>query len=63
MNNVWEYFLLSLCATFIGVSIYEWIKSERDERQWRKILEAEKDGGLNPTFTYRLVRDERSERE
>ena len=48
-------------SAFTAVTLYEWVKAERDERQWRKMIEEEADLGA-PTFTYRLVREERSDR-
>lgn len=55
------YFLITVIAVFLGVSIYSWMKAEWDERQWRKIIDEEMS---MPRFTYRMVReDDGSERE
>lgn len=61
----WEvvlYFVTTVLAVVIGTALYEWVRAERDEREWRKILEEEMKYGVE-TPLYRLVRDEKSDRE
>lgn len=60
--NLLLYFLMTIAGAFLAISVYEWIKAERDERQWRKLMQEELDAGI-PTVHYRLVRDDRSDRE
>lgn len=54
-------FLGMVVATFLGVAIYTWVKAERDERAWRKLMEEEQPSWDVPR--YRMVMDERSDRE
>ena len=56
------YFVTTVLAVVVGIALYEWVKAERDEREWRKILEEEMKYGVE-TPLYRLVRDEKSDRE
>lgn len=61
----WEvvlYFVTTVLAVVIGTALYEWVRAERDEREWRKIIEEEMKYGAD-TPLYRLVRDEKSDRE
>jgi hypothetical protein len=43
-------------AAFAAVAAYAWLKSEWDERQWRRIMQEEL--GM-PRFTYRMVMDDK----
>lgn len=61
MNEIVLGFIVGISSTFAGVSIYEWLKAERDERVYRRIMEDEARQGTNPPM-YRLVMDERSDR-
>lgn len=54
-------FLGVIVGCFLAVALYEWVKAERDERTWRRIMEEEMD---SPDYTYyRLVRDDRRDSE
>lgn len=60
--TVLAYVLLGFSSCFAAVSIYDWLKAERDERVWRRIMEDEARDGTRPPI-YRMVMDERSDRE
>lgn len=53
-------FLMVLVGSFLAITLYNWVKAERDERLWRRMLEDEQH---EEGVFYRLVRDERSDRE
>lgn len=57
MTNIWAYFLVSLCGTYLAITLYNWVKAERDEREWRKLLAEEMNESGSNAPIYRLVRD------
>lgn len=56
-------FFTVLLACVVGIALYNWIRAELDEREWRRILKEE--GGFEGMQTYRLVatEDKDSDRE
>jgi DMSO reductase anchor subunit len=56
-------FFTVLLGCVAGIAIYNWIRAELDEREWRRILKEE--GGFEGLHTYRLVatEDKDSDRE
>lgn len=53
-------FLMVVVGCSVAITLYNWVKAERDERLWRRMLEDEQH---EEGVFYRLVRDERSDRE
>lgn len=63
MEDIIVVFLAALLGCIAGIALFNWIRAELDEREWRRILKEE--GGFESLHTYRLVatEDKDSDRE